>query len=484
MTASPAASRRSALLIALAVCCLLLAVNGGHLYTVDDETQFLGAEALVTRGALDVAPATDRNLNLVRGRQGLWYPYYPPGMALIGAPLVAVGQAAVAVTGLGSYYLPRTLFALQGVFWATVLAWLMVRAASAAGASPRQALILAVVHTFGTYAYMQARGPASSLPVAVAHTWIWIKIASGHRTTTDGLWAGLALGGAFLCRYDSAFVWPFWLLAGFAHARGVILGLLPGVVVALLANAYRFGGPLATGAPDAFSLFQGNILEGLWGLTLGANRGVLWYSPLSVLGFAGLWMMRSRLGLAAWIAMGATLWQLVIVSGLPHWAGGATWGPRYLATTLPLLSIGLLPFLAGARRWVRYVGISSAIALQCYGGIVSANAWGNLLWDYGVSDDHAWRTFQYNPWFGQWQVLRHATFQQLPDDWAQGERKLPAGDTPPNQTIRRSLDLWQIYSWKMGIPLAVSIALTGLLITIATSLGRRAFQSETKPSTI
>ena len=87
------------LTVFLAVFLTYLAAHGGHLYTTDEETHYRTSESILLRMSFAVEEATDRHLNLAPGADGRTYPYYPPGLAILLLPLVAIGRIAGGLVG-------------------------------------------------------------------------------------------------------------------------------------------------------------------------------------------------------------------------------------------------------------------------------------------------------------------------------------------------------------------------------------------------
>lgn len=108
---------------------------------------------------------------------------------------------------------------------------------------------------------------------------------------------------------------------------------------------------------------------GLYGLLVSPSRGLLWYSPVSLLGVVYLghfWRARRDL---AWLV--AAIVVVVVLSSSKWWAwnGGLNWGPRYLVGIVPLT---LVPFAYCARRWEEVSGPRRGliVALILASGIV------------------------------------------------------------------------------------------------------------------
>jgi hypothetical protein len=103
---------------------------------------------------------------------------------------------------------------------------------------------------------------------------------------------------------------------------------------------------------------------------LSPGKGLLWYSPLVVLGSAGLFTLRRRdrqlaLTLVVVVALG-----VAAVAVTPYWTD-ETWGPRYLLPVAWLLLVPI-PWWATKRSRRRILGAVAtiAVAVQLIGVIV------------------------------------------------------------------------------------------------------------------
>ena len=97
------------------------------------------------------------------------------------------------------------------------------------------------------------------------------------------------------------------------------------------------------------------------GFIVSPGKGLIWYSPLVVLGVVGvivLWRRDRRLALTLAAVFCTGLASVAIV---PHWTD-ETWGPRYLMPVawLPLLAT---PFWATTGRRIKAVGAVAAVAV-------------------------------------------------------------------------------------------------------------------------
>jgi hypothetical protein len=122
-------------------------------------------------------------------------------------------------------------------------------------------------------------------------------------------------------------------------------------------NLVRIGNPLkpATMAAkylEGMNALTGSPIEGLYGMLLSPNWGLLCYSPQFCLLLALPWIWRSfsiqeRQMSLIWSS--AALAYLVPISFCVNWPGVVGWGSRYMVPVLPVFF--LLLVLAGTRIW-------------------------------------------------------------------------------------------------------------------------------------
>jgi hypothetical protein len=224
---------------------------------------------------------------------------------------------------------------------------------------------------------------------------------------SDGL-AGLCLAGGVACRPTGM---PF-LIAGAAvvalraqpwHRRLTSLAAYGVAALVVMAPVQAYNDRYFAARP--FGHYATNFIDhtrvwkGLAGLLLSPNRGLLVFTPVALVGIAGLlWAWRHPLRRPLLVCFGAAAAQVLLVTAMfPAWAGGWSFGPRYMTDLLPVLALGgahqlarlgwrtrllLLPLLG----WSVLVQLVGAF---CYpasnwnglvgGGDIERAAWGHRL---------------------------------------------------------------------------------------------------------
>ena len=247
----------------------------------------------------------------------------------------------------------------------------------------RRAFLCAGVYAFGTLTWTVA-GQA-----LWQHSGAMLALVVGLLALTDRrlVLAGVALATMVAFRPSAPVIVLCLLpLVGRKPADWLRLvgGALP-VAIALGAfNTFVWGGPLRQGyesgdRPGGIHAFGGSLPEGLGGLLVSPGRGIIWYSPVLVLGIVGAFVGWQR-PLVRWSAVAAGVY-LLLMSRFTDWWGGEAFGPRLLIETFPLLIILLAAALDrfGSERWFRWAfGITASwsVAVQALG----ASSWPPPTW--------------------------------------------------------------------------------------------------------
>ncbi len=157
-------------------------------------------------------------------------------------------------------------------------------------------------------------------------------------------------------------------------------GALPPSVAWLAFEIVRFGRPLASYSTQRFSH---DVLDGLWRLLVGANKGLLFYFPLLPVAVAGLVFCarerRTRPAGLALAAVAAGTWLLY--AGWWAWDGSHGWGPRFLVPLVPLLAApaGLAAGRSKGLRAVALVLAGAGVLVNLLGVLVVEAASGHYI---------------------------------------------------------------------------------------------------------
>ncbi|MFI5120116.1 MAG: hypothetical protein ACHQM4_06860 [Thermoanaerobaculia bacterium] len=171
---------------------------------------------------------------------------------------------------------------------------------------------------------------------------------------------------------------PVFFLAGLSRVRkhedsgrlGVALasGLAAGLGIAFTVNWVYQGSPLHFGyvlSPDL--PFWSPLGHGLFGLTLGPGRGLLFFAPLVV---PAVFAWRRQTSAARILTLGMPCVLALVIARWFVWNGGSCWGPRYLLAALPVLAAPAVL----APRALRRGAVAVGVALNLSGVLVAPGA--------------------------------------------------------------------------------------------------------------
>jgi hypothetical protein len=283
--------------------------------------------------------------------------------------------------------------------------------------------------------------------------------------------SGLAWGLAYLARTINLVTLPIFLAAALtivfepAHVEGSLLRqliqrqrlsallrrywrplvffLFPVVLSGALSlwwNWLRFGSVWDTGYLES-ERFNGDWLFGIFGLLLSPGRGIIWYSPVLLLGVFGLrWFWRNQRLSFTLIAL-LSLCYLLLYAKWYMWHGGFSWGPRFLVPALPFwalltgpawqwfvspltlstpqaislaISPATSPLISPATSWRRNAGRIGVVLLVL---ISAALQWLGMLLPFGIVQNwlaenvqplfapHTFVEWRYSPLLMQWNYL-------------------------------------------------------------------------------
>jgi hypothetical protein len=301
----------------------------------------------------------------------------PPGASVLLAPLAWILRFFVPISPDPTPML--VALRLFGVSLPSVGFWLATRRFwyRVAGSAER-GLALILAGALGTSFFVYATQLFNHVPAAILLFAAWRSCAGAVEAEAPDAAArtgarpfavaGLAGGIGFAVDHAIAlglavlFAWAVLARRERRFARALTLAggaALPALLL-LGYNAHCFGSPFATGFqfvvdPYYADAYREGLLGLRWpdpgalfGLTLGAKRGLFYLSPFLLLawpGFRALWR-ESALGATApvGIALGIVLFAATTVD----WESGWSVGSRYVVAAVPFLLVGVAAALARA----------------------------------------------------------------------------------------------------------------------------------------
>ncbi len=275
----------------------------------------------------------------VRGRHGEIFSLHAVGLSLLVLPAYA----------LGGYPAASFFMAFLGALLIFELRGLLIRAGESEGAAEGVAWLAALSPPLIHYAGLIFTEVPAALLVTVALRRGW---DAGRLRLREGLLVGGALAALpwLNVRYAPlSAILLFYVLAGRPRVRAVVATVLPGLLSAIGIAAYYhalygfFDPRRVYGRHPEMSL--GTLPEGLPGLFLDQEFGLLVYAPVFALAVPGLLALvrrRPRLGLCALALVGVVVG---VAASWHMWRGGFNPPARFLVPIVPALLLGVAAWL-------------------------------------------------------------------------------------------------------------------------------------------
>jgi len=178
--------------------------------------------------------------------------------------------------------------------------------------------------------------------------------------------SSIALGISILFRPTNVFALPIW---GKAVWRKGPLALGSGLIIIGAGLAFAAFNYLRFGSVPNFGYgeerFGGPLFQNLYGILLGPGRSPFVYSPIFLLAVPGAYLLFKRERLLTILCLIAVTGYLLTIARMFNWAGGVSWGSRYLTPTVPLIGVLLAP--AVAYVWKNRLVAATALLLGIMG---------------------------------------------------------------------------------------------------------------------
>ncbi len=360
---SPKDRSTAFLIFGFLLACYMLTFTG-VIDSSDGLSTFATTDSLVRRGAFD------SNQLLWMGNQqgnigpdGNLYTRKGLGMVLLAAPLVWLAKVW---SSIGLVHAAMLLNPLLTAWTGAMLFRTGRRLGWSRALSIAAALIFGLFTMAWPYTQTFFSDPVSGWGLFAAAYGLVAYAQSGRKLYLFG--AGVAWGIAYLARTIKLMTLPIYVVglwlalpalaphvgetvserlrrAFWAYWRPVVTFAIPVVIAGLLSlwwNWARFGSIWDTGYVES-ETFSANWLFGLFGLTVGPARGVIWYNPILLLAIPGaVWFWRHQRRILI-LTLALVAIYFAVYAKWYMWHGGYSWGARFIVPTLPFLTLLAAP---------------------------------------------------------------------------------------------------------------------------------------------
>ena len=343
--------------LALLAAALLLALTADERpYGLVTDGQIMTRTAFAIAELGELGMAQGHPVNIVRPA-GDAVTRYGMGPSLVQVPIVALAGPFERVFGLGS---SQTLFVtaqLLLVLLASIASAGLVRAwGGSARDGARALLATALASPLWGYVSSEFSEPLQAALVCGSFALAGLATIPGTPRRKELLLsaaAGAAAGFGLLTKSILVVLPPavafVLLVSGRPESRirrllAAVCGAVPFVATWLAFEIVRFGRPFSSYRDEHFNH---PLLDGLFRLTLGANKGLVLYFPLAILAAYGAYRLFRDRRPEALAPVGFVVFLLVTTAMWWSWDGTSGWGPRLLVPAVPVLAA--LAALAAAR---------------------------------------------------------------------------------------------------------------------------------------
>jgi hypothetical protein len=406
----------------------------------------------------------------IHGRGGNCYSVFYPLQSVLAVPAIASGRAVASAIGGPRSYVDGLFAMLIPALAAAGTAVFTSHFARRLGASRTNALLAGATMVFATELAIYFRTfYAESLAVFLTCLVVWAFLR-------DDRWRWLAPIGIvllILAKPQLVFVglavaavlaYREWRIRPLAEAvAGTVVGsaLYGAYNLLRFSSASNFGGD--SRAVHVNSLAPWQLIKAAGELTISPGRGLIWYSPIVVLGiYAGIKRRSDTLAVLAFAVFGATLVLYLTNPGI-----GDIWADRYLAPVLPLFVA--LAWSLNTRALAPVLALLGVvIALPTFGGFYSRYYAEQL--DKGVPNETLYWSVPKAPIFGVWgstvheiRVARHTDVNEIAKE---SDRSSSSGNAVGRVRFYKVVAQWWWMSPAGGVP-----RLFALVVALAMFFG-------------
>jgi hypothetical protein len=389
-----------------------LSTTPGVLEFGDDWSMLQVTRSIVDHGDVDVPANTPGSAATPDGRH---YSKYGIGQSLLAVPFYVVGAELADWSGNSAedagvlrqgtaLTLSATMLGIVATAASVALFFLCIRAL---GFGRRAAGLSALGLGLGTFVWYWAltfmSEPTSMLALLIA---FYAQLRDANRRSAGWLvLAGSGLAVAVLLRPANGIILPgfglwllreVWLSAPTLRSAALRIAawtvpVMGGIAAVAAYNMLRFGSVSELGYGAASYNMRGSAWVGLYGMLFSPGRSMFLYAPIllgSAAGWIPLWQARRRV--AIFIVLIVVPYML-LYARVPYWDGGGCWSPRYLATIMPFLMLGLAALMdrgLSRTQWSFLAAVAIAsVGVQSLGVAVSCIPYASTMVGNDVSLD-------------------------------------------------------------------------------------------------
>ena len=400
-------TRTNTLLLACAIFLVYLLSSSWRFPLGSDGRAMLAtSRSLLTHRtlAVDLQFASDEGFgpSAKVGVDGRAYVKYGLGLPIIELPLVAGALLISRFAGVAEPQAIAGVLSLLNPLLTTGTAVALFALCRSLNCQSATAWLLMTAYALGTFAWVYASGDTSE-PLQASCLILALLQLVRYRSTKRAalLWgSGFALAFAILTKAANAVLVPAFVLYAVAmlySERSSLRDMMPallrltapiGICLLFLAwlNWYRWGSVWETGyEPHAFT---NPLINGMYGLVLSFNKGIIFFAPLVVLVPVGIALMRKTQRAEAALIVLASLIYISLFAAFYNWGAGWSWGPRYLLPILPLLMASVAHAAAAGRVW-RYLAavlFVAGLGINGVGVLVDGDAYQGAILDVDLTE--------------------------------------------------------------------------------------------------
>jgi hypothetical protein len=484
----------TAWLLLAGTLALYASTAGGSLTSTDAVVSFDLTRSIVDRHSIALS-GNLLGLDANRGVDGRYYSQYGIGHSIYNVPFYVAGRAAQRLINrrIGKPdTLPKAAVALGSAVAAAVAVVLVWCLALQIGSTPRASVVAALSAAVASPLWPYSKfGFSTALTTVILLGAASLLVAASSRTgTTRAAAAGVLVGFGWLTRHEMALVLApfvaFILLdarerrTGWRLACAFVACACVGGVSWAWYNLVRFGSPWSVGYAPSIDF------SGYAAFLVSPAGSMLLFAPIVLLWAFGLFRANATSPARRVLLAGPLVVFYLFYGALADWAGGRSYGPRYLVPAVMLLAPGAA--LVWDSRALRHKTIAAAIvcaALLQLPGVVVDYSKVSIEWARASTkaeiDERNW----------------HLASSPLVLDARAGLRAAPAnlayltGRRPPPvetvaatdsrdfaQQLSFSLDFWWMYLFYLrAIGARAAILAGGGLMLAAAVCGLRAWKA-------